>query len=260
MLVILLLVGALAGILQAGFYIAPEAITFKPERLSPVEGFGRLFSLQGGLRALTSILKMVAVVGIAWWILAPQLGTVAALGQGALSHSASEGWSLVLRVSLAIAGGLLVAGVIDYGFQWFRLERSLRMTRQELKEEIKREEGDPLIKGRIRRLQREAAQRRMLSEVPRSTVVITNPVHLAIALRYESGVTAAPRVVAKGAGRIAEEIVKRARANGVPVLERPELARVLFRAVPIDRDVPAGLYVAVAEILAYIYRIRGRRG
>jgi flagellar biosynthetic protein FlhB len=130
------------------------------------------------------------------------------------------------------------------------------MTRQELKEELKREEGDPLIRARIRKVARELARKRMMDDVPRATVVITNPTHLAIALRYERGVTAAPRVVAKGAGVLAERIVTLARNHAVPVVERKPLAQALYKAVKVGQDIPTALYYAVAEVLAYVYRLR----
>jgi flagellar biosynthetic protein FlhB len=147
--------------------------------------------------------------------------------------------------------------VLDYAYQRWRFELSLRMTRQEMKEELKRDEGDPQVKARIRRLQREAAQKRMLQEVPKATVIITNPTHLAIALRYEQGAMGAPRVVAKGAGFVAERIVELARKNWVPIVQRPPLAQVLFKAVQVNQEIPAELYVVVAEVLAYVYRLRG---
>ena len=146
---------------------------------------------------------------------------------------------------------------MDYLYQRYKFEQSLRMTRQEVKEEIKREEGDPLIKARVRKIQREQARKRMFAAVSKATVVLTNPTHVAVALRYERAVMAAPRVLAKGAGFVAERIKAEARRFGVPVVERPPLARALFKGVKVDQEIPPLLFHAVAEVLAYLYRLRG---
>jgi flagellar biosynthetic protein FlhB len=148
---------------------------------------------------------------------------------------------------------------VDYLFQFWSFERSIRMSRQELKEETKQTEGDPLIRSRIRSLQRSLARRRMMSDVPKADVVITNPTHLAVALMYRSETMGAPVVVAKGAGMIAEKIREIARMNQIPVLENKPLARTLFKGVHIGAPIPSNLYKAVAEILAYVYQLRGKK-
>jgi flagellar biosynthetic protein FlhB len=160
----------------------------------------------------------------------------------------------VLILGLAVAAAFTLIGAVDYFLQRLRFEASLRMTREESKEEIKREEGDLHIKARIRKLARELSQRRMMRDVQRATVVVTNPIHLAIALRYEKG---APRVVAKGAGCVARRIVETARRHGVPVVERKPVALALYRAAQVGQEIPAALYQAIAEVLAYVCRLRG---
>jgi flagellar biosynthetic protein FlhB len=165
---------------------------------------------------------------------------------------------MVLRLALAIAGALLLLGVGDYLFQLWRHEQLLRMSRQQLKEETKREEGDPQTKARIRRLQREAARKKMFHEVKSATVVVTNPTHLAVALRYDRGAMGAPKVVAKGAGHVAKRIAELARRHNVPVLERKTLAQALFRTVKLNQEIPMAIYHAVAEVLATVYRGRGQ--
>jgi flagellar biosynthetic protein FlhB len=146
--------------------------------------------------------------------------------------------------------------LVDYVWQLWRFEQSLRMSKQELKEEVKREEGDPQVKMRVRRLQREAATKRMMLDVPKATVVVTNPTHLAVALRYEKGEGAAPKVIAKGADHMAAKIIAAARKHGVPVLERKPVAQALFKSVKVGQEIPMGLYHVVAEILAYVYKLR----
>jgi flagellar biosynthetic protein FlhB len=165
-----------------------------------------------------------------------------------------------MRLAAFLAGVLALIGIADFIYQKRRFENSLRMTKQEVKDEMKREEGDPMIKARIRQLGRERARRRMLAAVPKATVVITNPLHLAVALRYEQGKgKSAPVLVAKGAGALARRIVAIARQHGVPVFERPPLAQALYKNVPEDKEIPQALFKVVAEILALVYRLRGIR-
>jgi flagellar biosynthetic protein FlhB len=244
------------GVLQVGFHIVPELLLPKWEKLSPAEGWSRLFSIAAVVRGIVAILKVTAVALLAVWVLRGRMGKIVTLGEGNLSYACAQTWDIAIRLALAIAASLALIGVLDYAYQRFRFERALRMSRQELKEELKREEGDPQVRARIRKMHREAARRRMMQEVPKATVVITNPVHLAVALRYERGEMAAPRVVAKGAGLLAERIIELARENDVPVLERKATAQALFKAVQVGQDIPESLYLAVAEILAYLYRLR----
>jgi flagellar biosynthetic protein FlhB len=174
-----------------------------------------------------------------------------------LASVVGQTWEIGLLLSLAVAAAFVLVGVVDYILQRLRFEASLRMTRDELKEEIKREEGDPHVKARIRKLARELSRRRMMRDVPRAAVVVTNPTHLAIALRYDKGTLGAPRVVAKGAGYVARRIVETARRHGVPVVERKPVAQALYKAVKVGHEIPAALYQAIAEVLAYVYRLRG---
>jgi flagellar biosynthetic protein FlhB len=245
------------GTMQSGFHMVPELLVPRWEKLSPAEGWKRLFSLASGVRGLVAILKVTLIACVAGWVLHGRIREIEALQQGTLSGATVTAWNLALRLAFAIAASLVVVGVADYLFQRWRLEMRLRMTRQELKEEIKREEGDPQIRARIRRMQREMSKKRMMQDVPRATLVITNPTHLAVALRYERGSMPAPRVVAKGAGHLAERIVALARQHAVPVVERKPVAQALFKAVKVGQDIPAALYYAVAEVLAYVYRLRG---
>lgn len=245
------------GLMQTGFQFTPALLTLHWDRLSPATGWSRLFSLSTTVRALTSLLKVVIVAALAYWVIKGRVIQIAYLGETALKDALARIWDLAMRLALAIAGGLALVGVLDYGYQRFRLERSLRMSRQELKEELKREEGDPQIKGRVRRLQREMAQRRMMREVPKATVVVTNPTHLAVALRYARETMASPRLVAKGSGLVADRIVAEARRHQVPIVQRPPLAQALYRTVKLGQEIPAELYYVVAEVLAYVYRLRG---
>lgn len=249
--------GLAIPMLQVGFQITPGMLGWRLDRLSPAKGWQRLLSAAAAVKGLAAVLKVAAIAGVAWWMLRGRGPEIVGLGEAPIVGAASQGWRLVIQLGLAIAGALVVIGLADYAFQRWRFEQSLRMTRQELKEELKREEGDPLVKARIRKLQREAAKKRMMQDVPTATVVLTNPTHLAVALRYEAGAMAAPRVVAKGAGFIAQRIAELARQHGVPVLERKPLAQALFKAVHVGQEIPAALYMVVAEVLAHVYRLRG---
>jgi flagellar biosynthetic protein FlhB len=241
---------------QVGFRLNLERVSMDWERLSPFH-FDRLLSWSKVMRGLILLLKVTAVGTVAWWTLRNRSGEIAQLGDTSLMAAVASSWTVLIRLALSMAGTLFVIGVLDYGWQLWSFERSINMTKQEIKDELKREEGDPQIRGRIRRMQRETAQRKMIREVPKATVIVTNPTHLAIALRYEPGKMSAPKVVAKGAGHIAKRIVALARLHGVPVLERKSLAQTLFKTVRVDKEVPMGLFLVVAEVLAHVYRLKG---
>jgi flagellar biosynthetic protein FlhB len=256
-----LLFGAsiVANVAQAGLRLSTDKLTFDWSKAMPSQ-WSRLFSWSKLTVALIMILKIIAVGAVAWWILRHRGGEILQFGDQHLATTLARSWSLILRLAISLAGALLVIGFADYAYQRWQFERSLYMTKQEVKEEHKREEGDPQIKARIRRMQRETAQRKMFQEVPKATVVVTNPTHLAVALRYDPKTMVAPKVIAKGAGFIAKRIVAIARENGVPVLERKPVARMLYKTVKVDRDIPFGLYFIVAEVLAHVYRLKGIKG
>lgn len=245
-----------ASVAQVGLRWNPDRVSFDWERVAPMQ-WERLLSGSKIVRGFLLLIKVCVVTMVAWWILRHRGGEIACVADVGLGAALANAWAILLRLALGMAAALLVIGVADYAYQFWHFERSLRMTRQELKEELKREDGDPQIKQRIRRMQRDAAQRKMFHEVPKATVVVTNPTHLAIALRYEAGEMTAPRVVAKGAGHLAKKIVETARRHGVPVVQRKPLAQALFKTVKVGREVPLGLYLVVAELLAYVYRLKG---
>jgi flagellar biosynthetic protein FlhB len=254
---VVLIAGLAAGVLQVGFYLAPALAAPNWERIAPARGLGRLFSLAAVVRGLLTVLKVSVICLLALWVLKGKSPQIATLSEGSLAGAASQAWNIILRLALAVAAAFVVLGVGDYLFQRWRHERSLMMTRQDLKEEVKREEGDPHIRARIRKMQREMSRKRMVEDVPRATVVITNPTHLAIALRYERGAMAAPKVVAKGAGFLAKRIAELARRHAIPVVERKPVAQALYKAVDVGQEIPTALFYAVAEVLAYVQRLRG---
>jgi flagellar biosynthetic protein FlhB len=253
----LLFVGTIvSNVGQVGLRINTERLTLDWDKVSPLH-FDRLLSWSKSMRGLMLLLKIAAVAAVAWWILRQRGNELAHTGDATLALAVARSWSLVMRLAVGLAGTLFVIGVLDYAWQFWQFERTLRMSKQEIKEEVKREEGDPLMKGRIRKMQRENAQRKMFRQIPKASVVITNPTHLAVALQYESGKMPAPKVIAKGAGHIAKRIVRLARRYGVPVVERKPLAQALYKSVKVDREIPLGLYFVVAELLAYVYKLKG---
>lgn len=254
---LLLAVSFGVSVAQVGFHVTPERLELDFEKLSPANGMGKLFSVAALVKGLLAIIKIAVLIALLWGVLRPRVGAFASLGSTDVFTASTMAWDLVLRLALYLAVGFTVIGVADYVYQRYRFEQSLRMTRQEVREEVKREEGDPHIKARIRQVLRETSQRRMLGQVPRATVVVTNPTHYAVALRYERRVMRAPVVIARGAGVLARRIIERAREYGVPVLERPALARALYQSVEVDREIPAELFVALAEVIAFVFRLRG---
>lgn len=243
--------------LQVRGVVAWEALTPKPERLNPVEGFKHLFSLPSLVELVKSFLKLAIIGLVAYLVIHRDENRVLLLIGEPVENIAREIFDLSRTLVTKTLIALVALAVLDFLFQRWETERHLRMTRQELKEELKQTEGDPWVKARIRQIQRAMAQRRMMAEVPKADVVITNPQHLAVALKYELGEMPAPQIVAKGADLIAERIKEIAREHRVPIVENPPLARALYQ-VEIGEFVPAELYQAVAEVLAYVYKLKGK--
>lgn len=253
---VLFVSGLLIGFLQTGFNVSAEALRIDWSKLSPVSGFGRLFSLRSVIKGLAAVLKLSAVTGIVAWILVSRFDAIAASTLLTLGGSLSLAWGIAIHLMLAVAAALVVVGGIDYLFQRWKHDQDMMMSKQELKEEFKQTEGDPHLKARIRKLQRETAQRKMMHDVPSATVVITNPTHLSIALKYDSDSMDAPKVVAKGAGAVALRMRKIAAENGVPIVEKKPLARALYGMAEVGGEIPLELFQAVAEILVYVYGLK----
>jgi flagellar biosynthetic protein FlhB len=249
----------LGSIAVSGLNFAPEAISLKFEQINPVTGFGKLVNARSAVKLLASILKILFVAVVAWSYLRDRLDTLAALRWAWSAQMLTIIAKLIMGLLIRIGIALLVIGIADALYQKWKYIEELKMTRQEVKQERRDEEGAPEVKTRIRKIQFEMARKRMLQKVPKASVVLVNPTHIAVALRYEAKTTEAPILVAKGAGPLAEKIREIARAYGVPIVRRPELARTIYSTVEIDNPIPEPLYVAVAEILAMIYRLRRKK-
>jgi flagellar biosynthetic protein FlhB len=249
--------GALADVAQSGLALSLRAITPNLGRLNPVQGLARLFSLRALVDLGRALVKGGAVLLLAYGPLR-QMTLALAAGRLALGAELLLVGQTALGIVFRAAAVQLVAGGADYAFARWDLERSLRMSPREFRDELRETEGDPGLRARRRRRQRELARRRMLADVRRADVVVANPVHVAVALRYEAARMAAPRVVARGAEHMAERIKAVARAAGVLVVENPPLARALYGTTRVGQPVPAALYQAVAEVLAYVWRVERR--
>jgi flagellar biosynthetic protein FlhB len=255
----LMLAGLVAGAIQNRFQTASEVLTPNWNRLNPVEGFHRLFSNQSVVPTLLGLAKFAIVLALSYSEIRsimddPIFTTAVSVGRLA-EFLGQTGLGILLRVSLA----LLVVAVADYGYQYWKVGRDLMMTKEELKEEAKNSEGNQQVKTARRRRRRTATKAKQLAEVPKADVVVTNPTHIAVALRYDRKTMKAPKVVAKGIRLNAQQIREIARQHQVPIIENRPLARLLFKHARVGGEVPAHLYAAVAEILAWVYRINRYR-
>ncbi len=247
-----------ANVLQTRGLVSGKPLVPDWSRVSPAAGLKRLASLEAPVSLLKSLLKLAALGLVTWMVLRRGWAELTALPQADPAAILAVLRSLVLRLALATGLAFLVVAGLDYGFQLFRYERSLRMTRDELVREQRETEGDPLIKSRIRSIARARARQRMLQAVPSADVVIVNPTHIAVALRYDAAVAPAPIVVAMGERKLAERIRALASRAGVPVVEDRPTARALLATGKVGQMIPPALYAAVAQILAWVYRQRGR--
>lgn len=253
LLIAVIIAAVLGNVLQFGFLFSSESLQPKIEKISPLKGFKRLFSLRSLAELLKGVLKVFIISTVAYLIIKKEFGNLSLLTDQSTWGTFSYIGGICFKILLAMTVVLVFLAGLDYAYQRWEYEKSLRMTKQEIKDEFKNTEGDPLIKARIRRIQREMAHRRMMAEVPKADVVITNPTHLAVAIKYSPEKMAAPVVVAKGADYIAEKIRNIARENDVPIIEDKPLAQVLYKMVKVNAMVPESLYKAVAEVLAFVY-------
>lgn len=250
--------GLLVNVVMVGFVISPKAIFPKLQRIDPISGFANRFSMHAVGELIKSLFKLAIIIYVTWVIVRGQLKTIPTLyDESALRIFLFMG-KIAFKIVLAATIPMVAVALADYLFQRWRFEEKLKMTRQEVKEEHKEMEGDPLVKSRIRNLQIEASRKRMMHEVPDADVVVTNPTHLSVAVVYKVGEMTAPKVVAKGAGKIAMRIREIARENDVPLVENKPLARNLYKQVEIGQEIPDDVYQAVAELLAYVYRLKKR--
>lgn len=255
-LLVALIAGIASNLLQVGFMFTTEPLQPKLEKLDPIKGFKRIFSIRAIVELLKSILKICFVGTVIFSILWFNIDEVLVLSQKSIGASLKTVGNLTLQMGIAASISLLVLSIFDYLYQRYDFEKNIRMSKQDIKDEFKNTEGDPLIKSKIKQKQREMAMSRMMQEVPKADVIITNPTHYAIALKYDEQKDDAPVVVAKGVDFIAQKIRLIARENNIVMVENRPLARSLYDQLEIGDKIPDEFFKAVAEILAYVYRIQ----
>lgn len=256
---IFMVVGMASNIAQIGWMVSAEAMQPKFDKLNPLTGLKRMVSLDKLYELAKSMLRLIIVVIILVWLLSPALPDVlthigaSTTDIGALAGDLLEDsiWTILLVFG--------IFAVADYAWQRYQYEKRLRMTKQEVRDEAKQREGDPKVKSRIRQIQREIAQQRMFEAVADADVVVVNPTHYAVALQYRPPAQTSPKVLAKGRNHVALRIRRRAEELGIPIIENPPVAQLLYRTAEIDREIPEDLYQAVAEVLAYVYKLDPRR-
>ncbi|VAW77010.1 Flagellar biosynthesis protein FlhB [hydrothermal vent metagenome] len=255
MLVMVLTAVASPAVL-GGWNFSVESLSFKPDKLNPLKGIKRIFAVRGLVELVKALAKFILIGSVGAWLLMGYMPELMGLGRESVENGLAHTGHILSNSFIVLSTSLLLIAGIDVPFQLWDHAKNLKMTHQELKDENKNTEGKPEVKSRVRAMQREIAQRRMMSEIPKADVVITNPSHYAIALRYDPETMAAPLVVAKGVELIASQIRTVAVANKVPLFEAPPLARALYYSTEIDQEVPGGLYLAVAQILAYVFQLK----
>lgn len=255
LLVITGLISFASSALQIGFIYNEDALNLEFDRMNPVEGFKRMFSLRSLVEGIKAVIKVSIVIAISFTILKGELSSAPLLIHFGIEQLMSYMGDVTVKLLMGVGVFMGVLTILDYGYLRWDLEQKMKMTKQEVKEEHKSREGDPIIKARIRRIQREMANRRMMEAVPKADVIITNPTHIAVALQYENGMPA-PRLIAKGADLIAEKIKELAKANSIPIVENKPLARTIFKTLKLNQFIPRELFHAVAEVLAYVYKLK----
>jgi flagellar biosynthetic protein FlhB len=247
--------GVASTVAQVGFLQVEDALTPKFEKLNPVDGFGRLFSLRALMEGVKSILKMGAIGIILYFLLRGEVSEVPYMQ----TYSIEQIFHYIGKVLVKLLGGvgalMFVLAAADYFYQRWDLEKKMMMTKEEVKQEHKQREGDPMIKSRIRQIQRKMSGKRMMEAVPKADVIVTNPTHIAVALKYSENLPA-PQVIAMGADMVAEKIKELAREHKIPIVENKPLARTIFKTLKVGQVIPRELFVAVAEVLSYVYRLR----
>ncbi len=255
-----MVIGVASNVAQVGWLVSSEALAFKFSKLDPIAGVRRMFNLDRLYELAKAILRLAVVVWILWITLAPALPEVFSLLGADPLDMGRVGGELLRRTVWIILAVFAAFAAFDFFWQTWQFEKKLRMTKQEVRDEAKQREGDPKVKSRIRQIQREAAQRRMFEAIQDADVVVVNPTHYAVALQYRPPLQASPKVLAKGRNLIALRIRARAEELGIPIVENPPIAQLLYKTAKIDREIPAELYQAVAEVLAYVYKLDPRRG
>jgi len=258
--VIFMVVGVASNLVQVGWLLSAEALAVKFEKMNPISGLKRMFSIDRLYELGKALIRLGVVIWILWWLIEPSMPEVFTLMGADLVETGRLGGLLLRRTMWTILVVFAAFAILDFVWQRFQHEKRLRMTKQEVRDESKQREGDPKVKSRIRQIQREIAQQRMFEAVADADVVVVNPTHYAVALQYRPEEHRSPKVLAKGRNHVALRIRKRAEELGIPIVENPPIAQLLYKTAKVDREIPEDLYQAVAEVLAYIYKLDPRQG
>ena len=253
-----LLAGVIGNVMQFGFLFTTKPIMPKFDKINPIKGLKRIFSMKTVVEGIKITLKVAVAFGVGGWLFFKFFLEIPKLELMSFYEQIKWFENKALIIIFSMLAVFLVFATLDFIYQRYSYKKSLRMSKQEIKDEYKQTEGNPEIKAKIRQLQREMAKKRMMSEIPKADVVITNPTHYAVAIRYDKTKDEAPRVIAKGVDNLALKIKEIAREHDIMIVENPPLARELYKLVDVDEVIPQKLYKAVAEILAYVYRAKGK--
>lgn len=257
-MIVAMIIGVVTQVLQTGLLQIEDALSPNLDRINPMNALGRIFSMKGMVDLLKSLIKMGVVLSTIYFLLKSEINQIPFLSQMSINEIFSYMGRVLFKLLMGTGIFILVLAVADYFYQRWQIEREMMMTKQEVKEEHKSREGDPIIKARIKKMQREMSQRKMMQAIPKADVVITNPTHIAVVLKYSDKLPA-PQLVAKGADFMAEKIKQVAREHNIPVIENKPLARTIFKTMKIGQVIPRDLFVAVAEVLSYVFRLRRKR-
>lgn len=256
--IVTVLVAVLGNYMQIGFLLSGDGLKMKFSKINPLEGAKRLFSLRALVDLFKTLLKLLLIGFLVYSSLWGERENLLNMAQLPMDSLLKYVANLTVMLGVKIGVALIILAIFDYMYQRYDYEKNLRMSKQDIKDEYKKSEGDPLIKGKIKEKQRRMALQRMMQDVPKADVVITNPTHFAVAIKYETGKMEAPRVLAKGTDFVALKIREIAKENGIITMENRPLARALYDQVEIGQSIPAELFQAVAEVLAYVYRVKGK--
>lgn len=257
-LLVLVVAGLSANFIQVGFLFTTETLKFDLNKLNPIEGAKRILSMRSIVELLKNILKIILIGWISYFILKKEIATILHFPQMGVNQIIDYLFSVIIKLGVSTSIFYVILGVADYIYQKYDNEKKMKMSIKDIKDEHKKSEGDPLIKGKIKEMQRAMSLNRMIQDVPTADVVITNPTHFAIAIAYDSDGSKAPVVIAKGVDFMAQKIKEVAKENGVIITENKPLARSIYANVEIGQEIPEELFKAVAEILAYVFRLKGK--
>ncbi len=254
-----LCLGVLSQFLQIGFLYSPEILNADIERINPIKGFSRLFSKKALVEAVKGVFKFAVVITITYSVMRDNIGSFLGFLHADAGQSLAFGKFLMVKLGFSILLGLGVLALMDFAWEKWTYRKKMMMTKQEAKEESKEKDGNPEVKNRIRQIQRQMAQKRMMKDVKSADVIVTNPTHISVALKYDGQTMVAPALVAKGADHLALRIREIAKENDIPIVENIMLARTLYKTVKVGHGVPRPLYKAVAEILSFVYKLRRKQ-